>query len=156
MGSIKKVIYSGREFVNTPGNDDTGYVQAEIKWEYNYGFEDDGSWRDLDDDDNDDEDSKTGAPGNIEYQLKFADCNRIIDFNIRGGSPSERANSIYKVDKMIEVLQGFRKGLDEAFVGEEDIKNYRAAKRLKDKKKFEDQKKLEEEKSIQIKPLPEE
>ena len=122
MGSIKKVIYSGREFVNTQGNDDTGYIQAEIVWEYNYGFNDYEHDNDYD---------ENGAPGEIDYKLKFADCNRIIDFNIYGNSKDNQDNAYRKIDKMIEVLSGFRKGLEEAFIAEEHIKNVNIEKRKK-------------------------
>ena len=125
MGSTKKVIYSGREFVNKKGEDDTGYIQAEIKWENNYGFEED----DWDYGDITDKPDSDGLPGHLDYKLKFADCNRIIDFNIGGGSEESRANALYKVDKMLEVLTGFRKGLLEAFIAEEYIKNFKKAKK---------------------------
>lgn len=126
MANTKKVIYSGREFVNNPGQDDTGYIQAHIKWEYNYGF---GDWDNEDYDENDV--SKDGSPGHIDYMLKFADCTRIIDFNINGSNEEEQKNSIAKVDKMIEVLTGFRKALDEAFIAEVHIANTRKERKNK-------------------------
>jgi hypothetical protein len=132
MESIKQIIYSGREFINMPGTDDSGFIHAEISWRHNYGFDPENPPDKLDEDDS------NGAPGEVEYILKFGDCVRSIDFSIEGDKSQDRKNSIHKVDKMIEVLQGFRKGLDEAFIAENHIKNYKLNEKLKAKKKEEE------------------
>lgn len=122
MGNVKKIIFSDRRFVNSPGDDDTGYIQAEVSVQASY-----------------DKDNF----GYVSYSLQFADCSRIINFNIEGSTKPERKNSIIKVTNMIEVLKGFKKALKKGFEIEDEIKAKKKAerKRLKAKKKAEAKKK---------------
>lgn len=100
MAIIKKVFHSVRKFVNLPGSDDTGSVQAEIAWMPN-------RYREKEEDDQ--------CDGYMQYTLKFTDCTRSIDFNISSESTEERENSIHKVEELISALKGFRNNLTEAF-----------------------------------------
>lgn len=123
MESIKKILCSVRKFVNLPGSEDTGSVQAEISW---------NSSRYKDDDDEND-------LGYVSYHLSFADCSRSIDYNIDGSNKKERTNAVHKVNELISALEAFRDALPKAFELEDFIKTEEKKRRDEQEKKLKDE-----------------
>lgn len=117
MANIKKkFLFSNRKFLNLSGSYDTGSLQAEIYQEEGY----------------------SNYPGDMNYTLKFTDCNKMTSFNFCGETDSDKENSRFKINTMIEVLTDFKSGLEKAFV-QEDI-NFKIEKELKEKEEKESKK----------------
>lgn len=95
--SRKKTIYYEREFLNKPGFYSQANIIASITRRYN-----------------DQNHIKC-----LEFDLDIADCYDQISLIIDNKTAEDRENSLHKVDKMIEILTGFRKALKKEFAYKE-------------------------------------
>ena len=78
-----------REFINRPGHHTTAFVYAVV------------------------EKSRVNDEYGGETTLEIADCNRKIYLSIDLESPLSRANSLHKLNTLIENLSGFRRAFKE-------------------------------------------
>lgn len=102
----KQRFHGARHILNKPGYHTTGVIVAEI--------EDTSTWHDgCRADGRPIEDNWDLIPASV---LQIADCSRTISLSVDLHSPEDRANTVYKVDKMIDALTKFRAGLDAEIV----------------------------------------
>lgn len=88
-----------RAMLNGSGFGTTAAIVAEVQ--------DTRSWKDGRDEDGD-KISRWSSPDAV---LQFANCDRSIAFEIDWGNEAQMANSLAKVDIMIDALKSFRKSL---------------------------------------------
>lgn len=107
--------------LNRPGHQSTASIVAEI--------EDTSKWKEGKDKDGEDLNGNkfriygSAAP---DYIFQISDCDRSISFDIEIGSRSSRANTLYKLDAMIDTLTKFREGIvEECKLFDERKKKYK-------------------------------
>lgn len=85
----EKVVYHNRQFVNKPGFHGMGNIMTHII--HHLDDKNEVTWTDI--------------------EFNIADCSRQIRFVIDVDTKEERENSLYKVDKFLEVISDFKKAL---------------------------------------------
>jgi hypothetical protein len=96
-----KKWHGARALLNRVGYSSTGAIVCEI--------EDTSGWEDGKDGDGDEIDPRW--PSTPRYTFQVANCDRSISFELDFGDADERANNLYKLDTMIDVLTKFRAGV---------------------------------------------
>lgn len=98
---VERRWHGGRGLLNLVGHESVGAIVAEI--------EDTRHWHDGYSHDGTKIDTYADQPSST---LCISDCTRSIALTTYVGDGQDYENLLYKIDTMVEVLQGFREGLE--------------------------------------------
>jgi hypothetical protein len=112
----KNMVYSDRQFLNQPGYNGMANIIANIE-RVKY--------------------DNSKFPEYLSIDFGIADCTRQITLTFDCDTPEERQNSLYKANKMVEMLTNFRDALASEFENWEDIEILKKEAKEKEKEEAE-------------------
>lgn len=109
----ENIIFSKKEFLNLPGQEEMASILAQVKLQDYWGDEE-NEYR------------------HIDYTLIISDCNKQIRLDFDHDDEYDQENSLFKLDTLINTLSEFRSALVDEFKIQNEFKLKREEKKKRD------------------------